>query len=208
MSLQSLIQEAASVANVFSVLVLAVGYYFMVKLYREWVHMSRETRAAGGRPQVVVAAAYDHLPRVDVVVRNFTKAPAKEVTFEFSAPVESPGGEVLSELPYFEKGLPFLEPEGKITRRWGSLPDLASMLREKGIEDGIRVKTSYKDLAGESYETEWTLNPLLFDGSGIENSRSMTDLVDVVEKISRTLTTGPSEGTCSKTTRQEADGPP
>jgi hypothetical protein len=180
-SLQSLIQEAASVANVFSVLVLAVGYYFMVKLYREWVHMSRESRAAGGRPQA------------DAVVRNFTKAPAKEVAFEFSAPVESPEGTVLYELPYFEKGLPFLEPDGKIGRPWGSLPDLASMLREKGIEDGIRVKTSYKDLAGESYESEWTLNPLLFEGSGIENSRSMTDLVDVVEKISGTLRSGPAE---------------
>lgn len=184
MSLQSVIQEAASVANVFSVLVLAAGYYFMVRLYREWVHIREETRAAGGRPQVVVAADYGHLPQVIVVVRNFTKAPAKEVAFEFSAPIESPEGTVISDLPYFKRGLPFLEPEGEVGRPWGHLPELASMLRDKGLEDGIQVKTSYKDLAGESYETEWTLNPLLFDGCGLENSRDMNDLVDAVRRIS------------------------
>jgi hypothetical protein len=88
-------------------------------------------------------------------------------------------------LPYLQNGLPFLEPEGKIERFWGRMPDLASMLREKGLEDGIRVRTRYKDLAGEFYETEWTLNPLLFEGCGLENSRDMDDLVDAVRQISR-----------------------
>lgn len=46
------------------------------------------------------------------------------------------------------------------------------------------MTTRYKDLAGESYETEWILNPLRFEGSGIENSKDMTDLVDTVENIS------------------------
>jgi hypothetical protein len=179
-SIQALTQDVASVLNV---IVLAVGYYFLVRLYREWIHQSREERIAGGRPMVVVAADYGHLPEVHVVVRNFTKAPAKEVTFEFSAPVESPGGAILSELPYFEKGLPFLEPEGEVSCYWGSMPALLSLLDEKGLDDGIRVITSYKDLASESYESEWTLNPLLFDGAPIEASRGMDDLVKALEKI-------------------------
>ena len=180
MNIQAIIQDVASVLNV---IVLAVGYYFLVRLYREWIHQSREERIAGGRPMVVVAADYGHLPEVRVVVHNFTKAPAKEVTFEFSAPVESPGGAVLSKLPYFEKGLPFLEPEGEVSCYWGSMPALLSLLNEKGLEDGIRVTTTYKDLASESYESEWTLNPLLFDGAPIEASRGMDDLVKAVEKI-------------------------
>jgi hypothetical protein len=179
-STQAIIQDVASVLNV---IVLAVGYYFLVRLYREWIHQSREERIAGGRPMAVVAADYGLLPEVHVVVRNFAKAPAKEVTFEFSAPVESPGGTVLSELPYFEKGLPFLEPEGEVSCYWGSMPAILSLLKEKGLEDGIRVTTRYKDLASESYESEWTLNPLLFDGAPIETSRGMDDLVKAVEKI-------------------------
>ena len=178
--IQTIIQDVTSFLNV---IVLAVGYFFLVRLYREWIHQSREERIAGGRPMVVVAADYGHLPEVRVVVHNFTKAPAKEVTFEFSEPVESQGGAVLSELPYFEKGLPFLEPEGEVSCYWGSMPALLSLLNEKGLEDGIRVTTTYKDLAGESYESEWTLNPLLFDGAPMEASRGIDDLVKAVEKI-------------------------
>ncbi len=184
MSWQNVLQEIAAVANILNVLVIGVGYYYLVKLYRQWIRQSKEERTAGGRPIVVVSADYSRLPDVGIVVRNFTKAPAKEVSFEFSAPVVAPDGLVVSDLPYLKRGLPFLEPEGQISHPWGRLPDLAPVLRERGLEDGIRVTTSYKDLAGESYETEWTLDPLLFEGSGIGSSKSMTELVDAVEKIS------------------------
>ena len=143
----------------------------------------RRDRTSGGRPLIVVVASYDHLPEVNVIVRNFTQAPAKDVSFEFSEPVEGPDGTVLSDLPYLKEGLPFLEPGASISRPWGRMPDLAPFLREKGLEAGIGVTTSYKDLAGERYESEWTLNPLLFLGSGIETSRGMNDLVGAVEKL-------------------------
>ncbi len=67
---------------------LGVGYYFLIKLYREWVGQRRAEHVAGGRPQVVVTADYSHLPEIHVVVRNFAQAPAKDITFDFSAPVE------------------------------------------------------------------------------------------------------------------------
>ncbi len=183
MDLQNMLHDVAMLANAISVLVLAVGYYFMIKLYRKWLRQSRESRIAGGRPMVVVNTDYSHLPEVSIVVRNFNKAPAKEVSFEFSAPVADAGGSVLSEPPYLKKGLPFLEPEGEITRFWGRLPDLAPVLRERGLEGGIEVTTRYKDLAGESYSTDWTLDPLLFEDSGIGNQKGMNDLVDSVGKI-------------------------
>ena len=59
------------------------------------------------------------------------------------------------------------------------------MFKEKGLEDGIKVNTSYKDLAGESYETEWTIHPLLFEGDHrIQRSEGMNDLVNVVKGLS------------------------
>jgi hypothetical protein len=121
-------------------------------------------------------------------MRNFTQAPAKDVCFEFSAPVEGPDGTVLSELPYLKVGLPFLEPRASISRRWGRMPDLAPLLREKGLEAGIGVTARCKDLAGERYESEWTLNPLLFEGAGIENSEGMNDLVNAAEGIRKEST--------------------
>ncbi len=188
MNLQHLVQMAASVANVLTVVIFGIGYYMMIRLYREWVRESRQTREAGGRPQVVVAVDQSHLPQTNIVVRNFNRAPAKDVSFHFAAPIESPDGTVISELPYFRKGLHYLEPEGKISRPWGQLSELAPLLRERGLENGIGVTVRYKDLAGESYESEWTLDPLLFEGSGIEDSKGMNDLVNAVQRITSQVT--------------------
>ncbi len=134
MNLQHLVQMAASVANVLTVVIFGIGYYMMIRLYREWVRESRQTREAGGRPQVVVAVDHSHLPQTNIVVRNFNRAPAKDVSFHFAAPIESPDGTVISELPYFRKGLHYLEPEGNISRPWGQLSELAPLLREGARE--------------------------------------------------------------------------
>ena len=185
MDVQSVIREASSIANVLSVLVLGTGYYFLVRFYQEWMRQSQRARTAGGRPMVVVNADYSHLPKVGLVVQNFTKAPAKEITFDFSAPVEDSSGFVLSNLPFFKEGLPFLEPEAQIAHHWDYLPNLIPMLKGKGLDDGITVTTKYKDLANESYETEWAIHPLLFEGDHrIARSKDMNDLVNVAEEFS------------------------
>ena len=172
-------------ASVLNVLILAVGYYFMVKLYREWIVQSKEERTAGGRPMVVVSAGYEDPPGVTLVVQNFNAAPARNVTFRFSAPVEGSDGYVLSELRYLKEGLPYLAPEERIACYWDTLPALIEQMKEKGLEDGIAVATSYEDLAGESYETEWRLDPLLFEGARIGSSRGMDDLVGAVRGLSQ-----------------------
>ena len=172
------------IAQVISAAGIAVGYLLLIKNQREMIRERREEREAGGRPQVVVTADHSHLPKIYVVVRNFTKAPAKDITFDFSAPIESSEGLVLSDLPFFKEGLPFLAPEGTITCYWDSMPSLTPLLKEKGLEDRISVTTRYKDLAEESYETEWKIHPLLYEGAPILPSKGINDLVDAVEKIS------------------------
>jgi hypothetical protein len=42
---------------------------------------------------------------------------------------------------------------------------------------------SFQDLAGESYESEWTIDPLLFEGARIEQSKGMNDLISAVQRI-------------------------
>jgi hypothetical protein len=51
----------------------------------------------------------------------------------------------------------FLGPGEEVACAWDNLDNLASSLREKGHKRGILVKVSYKDLAGEAYETEWRI---------------------------------------------------
>jgi hypothetical protein len=185
MDTQSVLRDVASIANAINVFVLAAGYYLLIRLYRKWFREAQRARIAGGRPQVVIAIDLSHLPDVSLVVRNLTEAPAKDVSFDFSAPIESADGFVLSNLPFFRKGLPYLDSGERIGCFWGSLASLTPLLKEKGLEDGIDVTVSYKDLAEESYEAEWTINPLLFEAPRIEGYKGMNALVNALEKISR-----------------------
>jgi hypothetical protein len=123
----------------------------------------REQRISGGRPQVIVQARYDRLPMVDLVVRNFGAGAAKDITFAFSDPLEDSTGFVLSELPYLKEGMSFLGPGEEVACAWDNLDTLARALREKGHKRGIVVKVRYDDLAGEAYETEWRINPLIYE---------------------------------------------
>jgi hypothetical protein len=71
---------------------------------------------------------------------------------------------------------------------WDTFNDLTPVLREKGLEEGIEVKVRYHDLIGESFEDEWTINPLLYEGEPLVGGfKGVDDLVKVVEKISTDL---------------------
>jgi hypothetical protein len=65
-------------------------------------------------------------------------------------------------LPYLKEGMGFLGPGEDVACAWDNLDDLARSLREKGHKRGILVKVRYGDLAGEAYETEWRINPLIY----------------------------------------------
>ena len=94
----------------------------------------REARISGGRPQIVVEANYGRLPIVDLVVRNVTGGSARDINFEFSAPIDYSGGFVISDLRYYKDGMDFLGP-------------------------GEHIACVWDRLGGESYQTEWRINP-------------------------------------------------
>lgn len=66
MDLQTLSAIASPLSNVLLGLVFAVGYYLIIRLYRETVGEMREERLSGGRPQVIVQADYSRLPEVEL----------------------------------------------------------------------------------------------------------------------------------------------
>lgn len=125
-------------------------YKQMVRVYDRMLRVTEAQRTAMGR-----------LPEVDVVIRNVSHGAAKDITFEFSAPIESSDGTVVSEVAYFKDGLDFLAPNGQITCYRDNLRSLLLLLEHKGLTEGITVTTRSRDLADESYETEWTLNPFI-----------------------------------------------
>jgi hypothetical protein len=96
---------------------------------------------------------------------------AKDITFDFTAPIEDSSGFILSDLRYLKEGIPFLGAGEKIRCLWDHIDRLEPYLIEKGLRDGIAAKVAYKDLAGETYETEWRINPLLYEGLRHDASR-------------------------------------
>jgi hypothetical protein len=163
-------QIVTAVTTVFYAAVFAIGYYLIIKGNRETLSEMRQERLSGGRPQVMVETGLLNLPIVEFVVRNLGGGAAKDVTLELSSPIEDSSGFVISELRYIREGIPFLGPGERIRCVWDHIDRLIPHLQEKGLHEGIAVKVRYKDLSGESYTTEWRINPLLYEGLRYDDS--------------------------------------
>jgi hypothetical protein len=167
----------AQMLSSFAVLMLAIFAFVQVM-------EQREARRAQDSPQILVDVNYSQRTMINIVVRNIGRGAAKDINFAFSSPIESSGGQVVSELPYFKDGIAFLAPNQEIASVWDTYESAVSVLKEKGIKNGITVRANYKDLRGKTYSTEWTINPLLLEGSGYADLKEFEDLVRAVEKMS------------------------
>jgi hypothetical protein len=182
---------AAQIAAALGTLVLAALAYAQVR-------EMREARMAQQRPHVIVDADYSHQDWVSVVVKNIGPGAAKDVTFEFSAPLPSTlrdpeddaSNFVVSELPFLEDGLDYLAPGVEIRSDWDTYTNLFNLLEEKGLKDGIGVTSHYRDLFGTEYTTEWKINPFKVEGafqfSG-PRKKGVHELVNEVKGLHRTL---------------------
>jgi hypothetical protein len=176
-------QVVTSVTNLLFVIVLAAGYYFTWRVSQTTLQEMRAQRTAMGRPLVIVEEDFESLPELDVRIRNVSEGAARDIKFEFSVPIESSNGFVVSELPYFKYGLDFLPPNGEITCYWDELDSLLPFLESKDLQNGIHVTVRYKDLSGDSYHSQWRLNPFLYKDTRLVRRKGMVDLVNAVERL-------------------------
>jgi hypothetical protein len=114
MDIVTISQIANPILQTVFIAVIGLGYYYTVRATQATVaEMRAEHTAGGGRPLVTVSEDYANLPNISLIVQNVGQGPAKDISFEFSAPVESSDELVLSELPFFEEGLTSLAPGAK-----------------------------------------------------------------------------------------------
>ena len=146
------------------------------------------------RPQIIVDADYTGRFTTNIVVRNIGHGVAKNITFGFSAPLETTSGHDVTELPYFKHGINFMAPQTDLPAVWDSYQNVVQNMRDKGLNEGITITSYYEDRNGERYETEWTINPLLLEGSGYSDYKGYEDEVQAqqdqaraVERISEDL---------------------
>lgn len=210
MSATTIAQIAASVSNILVVVIIAIGYYKMVRVSERSLDEMYHERVVGGRPLVIAEANYRRFPEIDFVVRNVGGGPAKEICFDFSAPIKSSTGFVLSDLYYLSQGMEFLGPESEMRCLWDDLNSLTDVLRDQGLHHGIRVEVSYKDLRGESFRDVYEVNPLLYEGIRNADRKDMEDLVEAVEKLSSDRAASEAERAQSsqeyEAEQQEEDG--
>ena len=183
MDLVTIAQLVTAVTNLFFVVVLAVGYYFTWRASQQTLAEMREQRTAMGRPLVIVQEDYDDLPELDVAIRNVSEGAARDITFEFSRPLENSAGFVISDLPYFKNGLDFLPPQGEISCYRDSLDALIPYLENSDLTSGIHVTVRYKDLSGAPYESRWKLNPFLYKDTRLVRRKGMGDIVRAIERL-------------------------
>jgi hypothetical protein len=172
------IVSVAQIASAIGTVGLTILFGFQLLVFRKQVAVNsdtlremRESRVAHERPQVIVTAEYRQHSVIELVVRNIGRGAAQDITFEFSAPLESSISdqehpEVIprNELPYFQEGLNYLAPGAEIDVIWDTHENLLPLLRERGLQNGITATTRYESLTGDKYETSWIINPLLIAG--------------------------------------------
>jgi hypothetical protein len=183
MDLVTISQIANPILQTIFIAVIGLGYYYTVRAtWATVAEMRAEHTAGGGRPLITVSEDYANLPNISLIVQNVGGGPAKDISFEFSAPVESSDGLVLSDLPFFAEGLTSLAPGAKIGCYWDTLDNLLPLIKEGKISSDIIVTVRYKDLNLNQLEHQWEINPRIYEGIRNVDYSGMTDLVDVIER--------------------------
>ena len=197
---------ATSIASIVSPILYAafiVLIYFQLRSARDSVFEVRQEFLAGGRPVVAVHDEYETTTAaLNLVVENVGQGPAKDVNFEFSRPIRSSDGVVLSELPLFTVGLTSLSPAAKITCYWDDFADLLAYLREQGLEGyDFEVTVGYSDLTGAVYTNRWDIQPGIYEGlrshPSTQKPRRTPDGHDTAGRPETEHDTEPSTGTAA-----------
>jgi hypothetical protein len=170
----------AQLLSSFATLVVAAGILYQGR-------EARRARDDEDRPQIIVDADYTGRFTTNIVVRNIGHGVARNITFAFSVPLESTSGYDITELPYFRNGINFMAPQTSLPAVWDSYHNVVENLRAKGLTEGITITSYYEDRQGERYETEWTINPLLLEGSGYSDYKGYEDEVQALEDQARAL---------------------
>jgi len=69
----------------------------------------------------------------------------------------------------------------------GLLSERGEQHEGQGLTEGITITSYYEDRQGERYETEWTINPLLLEGSGYSDYKGYEDEVQALQDQARAL---------------------
>jgi hypothetical protein len=104
---------AAQLLSSFATFIVALGILYQGR-------QARKSRDDQDRPQIIVDADYTGRFTTNIVVRNIGHGTAKNVTFDFSAPLECTNGRDVTDMPYFKHGINFMAPQTETSPPYGT----------------------------------------------------------------------------------------
>jgi hypothetical protein len=107
------IATTAQLLSSFATFIVAAGILYQGR-------EARKARDDQDRPQIVVDADYTGRFTTNIVVRNIGHGTAKNVTFQFSAPLECTNGRDVTDMPYFKHGINFMAPQTETSPPYGT----------------------------------------------------------------------------------------
>ena len=187
MDLTAIAQIANPILQTIFIVVIGFGYYFTTRaIQRQVQEMVRES-TTGGRPLIIVSEDYENLPTINLIIQNVGPGPAKNITFTFSAPVESSDGYVLSDLSIFTEGITSLAPGARIVCYWDELGNLQPMVQEGRLQRPVTVTVEYQELTGGAHSHDWEIDPSLYEGLRTFGNKSMNEVVEAVENVAQEI---------------------
>ena len=80
-----------------------------------------------------------------------------------------------------------MAPQTDLPAVWDSYQNVVQNLRDKSLTQGITITSKYEDRNGEPYKTEWTINPLLLEGSGYSDYKGYEDEVQALQDQAKAM---------------------
>jgi hypothetical protein len=111
---------------------------------------ARNARNDTDRPQIIVDADYTGRFTTNIVVRNIGHGVARNITFGFSAPLESTSGHDITEMPYLQHGINFMAPQTDLPAVWDSYQNVVQNLRAKGLTKASRSPRTTRTATGSA----------------------------------------------------------
>jgi len=187
MDLASLAQAVNPLIQTVFIVVIGLGYYYTTKAIRSQVDEMARQATTGGRPLIIVSEDYENLPTINLIIQNVGPGPAKNINFQFSSPIESSDGFVLSELTLFQEGITSLAPGARIVCYWDELENIQPLIRQGRLERNATVTVEYQDIAGGNYSHDWEIDPGLYEDLRTQGRKNMDDLVNAVEHVAEQI---------------------
>lgn len=150
---------------------------------RRQVTAANDVREATERPFVVIELGWTVIPILELVVTNYGKSLAREVTFEFAPPLSSHVVDDIDTLELFTRGIPSLAPGASMRTIFDSMIDR----KPEQHPDVIDVTLRYRGEGDRTYAEPIRLDLGILRRMEYVHRRDIHDVHDELKKVRETF---------------------